>query len=171
MEGLEKSFDASSKHIVYNINRKNFYREREIKYCWKNEKVVRLYAKDKTQFNDNEVHEKVCSDMMDIATIDGFVNHYSYATVSDFIVKIERYSTLFALEKRGNKHSSPLKATLNALYSFLKTYIFKRGFLDGYPGLLISFSHMTGNFYKYMKLYEANLELKQSTNKEKIDEI
>ncbi|MCJ8297705.1 MAG: hypothetical protein MJK13_02060, partial [Pseudomonadales bacterium] len=67
--------------------------------------------------------------------------------------------TLFASEKVGIKKSSPTKALLNASFSFIKTYIFKAGFLDGYPGLIIAFSHMTTNFFKYMKLYEANKEL------------
>ncbi|MEW6713376.1 MAG: glycosyltransferase family 2 protein, partial [Candidatus Riflebacteria bacterium] len=44
------------------------------------------------------------------------------------------------------------------LYSFFRTYILKRGFLDGYAGLVIAFSHMATNFYKYIKLYEMNRE-------------
>ncbi|MGB3750645.1 MAG: glycosyltransferase family 2 protein, partial [Arcobacteraceae bacterium] len=60
----------------------------------------------------------------------------------------------------GRKKSSPLKAILNAKFSFFKTYFLKRGFLDGYAGLIIAFSHMATNFYKYIKLYELNKEIK-----------
>ena len=52
--------------------------------------------------------------------------------------------------------ASPSKAFFSGIYAFIKTYILKRGFLDGYVGLLIAFSHMATNFYKYMKLYECN---------------
>jgi hypothetical protein len=45
---------------------------------------------------------------------------------------------------------------LNGGFSFFKTYFIKRGFLDGYAGLVIAFSHMATNFYKYIKLYELN---------------
>ena len=63
---------------------------------------------------------------------------------------------MYANDNVGEKNSSPLKAILNSLFSFFKTYIIKRGFLDGYAGLIIAFSHMATNFYKYIKLYELN---------------
>jgi hypothetical protein len=57
---------------------------------------------------------------------------------------------------RESLQASPSKAFFSGIYAFFKTYILKRGFLDGYVGLLIAFSHMATNFYKYMKLYEFN---------------
>ena len=89
------------------------------------------------------------------------MEHYPYSTVTDFIVKLDRYSTKFAQDNVGRKSSSPLKAFFNSQFSFLKTYFIKRGFLDGYAGLVIAFSHMATNFYKYIKLYELNKELKK----------
>lgn len=44
---------------------------------------------------------------------------------------------------------------------FFRTYILKQGFRDGYVGLIIAFSHAVTNFYKYIKLYELNKELKK----------
>jgi hypothetical protein len=92
----------------------------------------------------------------------GILRHYPYTSITDFIIKLERYSTIYAQDNAGKKSSSPTKAFFNGVFSFLKTYILKRGFLDGYAGLIIAFSHMATNFYKYMKLYELNCELKKS---------
>jgi hypothetical protein len=92
--------------------------------------------------------------------IAGNMKHYSYMSITDFIIKVDRYSTLFATDNVGRIKSSPTKAFFNALYSFFRTYILKRGFLDGYAGLVISFSHMATNFYKYIKLYEMNKKIK-----------
>jgi hypothetical protein len=86
----------------------------------------------------------------------GNILHYSYHTLSDFITKVDRYSTLFAESNKGKETASPAKALISGVYSFFRTYVLKRGFLDGYVGLVIAFSHMATNFYKYMKLYEAN---------------
>ena len=86
------------------------------------------------------------------------MKHYSYMSISDFIVKVDRYSTLFAADNTGKKFPTPAKAFVNGLYSFFRTYVLKRGFLDGYAGLIIAFSHMATNFYKYIKLYEMNRE-------------
>jgi glycosyltransferase involved in cell wall biosynthesis len=141
---------------VYQMVRTNFYRDTEIKYCWKKEHIVRLYNTQVTAFNDNKVHEFVISDTLKKKVLAGLVNHYPYHNISDFIKKSDKYSDLFALENKGKKNSSPSKAVFNATFTFIKKYFLKRGFLDGYPGLLISFAHMSTNFFKYMKLYEIN---------------
>lgn len=146
---------------IYIVNFLAFYKEIQIKHCgWNNQKIRRLYNKTVTRFNDNAVHENIIDEGMKKEAIEGNMKHYSYMSISDFIVKLDRYSTLFANDNAGKKSSSPLKAFFNGLYSFFRTYILKRGFLDGYAGLIIAFSHMATNFYKYIKLYEMNQELK-----------
>lgn len=153
-----KLLDAKT---IYIVNFLAYYKEIQIKYCgWNNQKIRRLYNKTVTRFNDNAVHENIIDEGMKKEPIEGNMKHYSYMNISDFIVKLDRYSTLFANDNAGKKSSSPAKAFFNGLYSFFRTYILKRGFLDGYAGLIIAFSHMATNFYKYIKLYEINLEQK-----------
>ena len=118
-----------------------------------------MYNKTSTAYTMSDVHEDIISEGLKIEELGGNVEHYSYHTISQFIIKADHYSTLFSVNNAGKKSSSPAKAIFNGLYSFIKTYFFKRGFLDGYVGLIISFSHMITNFYKYIKLYELNKEL------------
>jgi len=145
---------------VYTILRTNYYKKTQIKYCWGDDVIVRLYNKEKTEFCNNKVHEFVISENFEEKLLVGLVEHYPYSNMTDFIIKLDRYSSIFAQDNVGKKRSSPLKAILNANFSFFKTYFLKRGFLDGYAGLIIAFSHMATNFYKYMKLYELNEERK-----------
>lgn len=146
---------------VYQLNFKAFYKDIQVKHCgWNNQKIKRLYNKTKTSYNMNDVHEDIITDGFSVDVLEGNVEHYSYHTISQFVIKADRYSTLFAQNNVGKKHSSPTKAIFNGLYSFIKTYFFKKGFLDGYVGLIIAYSHMVTNFYKYIKLYELNKELK-----------
>ena len=142
---------------VYQLFRKNFYQNKHIKHCWNNDKIVRLYHREKTAFNDKKVHEsiKIPTGIV-VKNLRGFINHYPYHSIADFIHKVDVYSTEFAKDNVGKKTASPVKAVLNGGFSFLKTYLLKRGFLDGYAGLVIAFSHMATNFYKYIKLYELN---------------
>ena len=144
---------------VYRLQRRNFYKDREIKYCWKNDTVMRIYHKKNTKFNDNLVHESVIAKNMEIQVLDGYIKHYSYHSISDFILKTDKYSTLFAEQNSGKQKSTPVKAVLHAFFAFFKTYIMKRGFMDGYIGLVISYSQASEKFYKYMKLYEKNKDL------------
>ena len=153
-----KEFD---KNKVYLLNFKAYYKNIQIKHCgWNNQKIKRVFNKTVTKYNDNDVHEDIITNGLQVEELNGNIEHYSYQTIEQFVNKANTYSTLFAENNVGKKSSSPAKAFFNGLYSFLRTYIFKRGFLDGYAGLIISFSHMVTNFYKYIKLYELNKELK-----------
>lgn len=154
-----KRFD---KNTVYILNFKAFYKDRQVKYCgWNDQKIKRVYNKSITKYNDNHVHENIVTDGLKVESLEGNMEHYSYQSVEQFVAKANAYSTLFAKNNAGKKSSSPVKAFFNGAYSFIRTYFFKRGFLDGYVGLVISFSHMVTNFYKYIKLYELNEELKR----------
>jgi len=153
---------------IYLLNFKAFYKSYQVRYCgWNNQKIRRLYNREHTQFTSDHVHENlIVAGLQTKELHGGSVQHFSYHSVSDFINKVDRYSSLFAEGNTGysasSKHkiirASPSKAFLNAAYSFFRTYILKRGFLDGYVGLLIAFSHMSTNFYKYIKLYERRRE-------------
>lgn len=154
---------ALDPQTIYSVNFLAYYKEIPIRHCgWNNQKIRRLYNKTVTKFNDNFVHENIIDEGMKKLPIAGNMKHYSYMSISDFIVKLDRYSTLFATDNVGKKYSSPVKAFFNGLYSFFRTYILKRGFMDGYAGLIIAFSHMATNFYKYIKLYEMNREQEES---------
>lgn len=149
------TFDTKT---VYTLLRKNFYKSIEISHCWGMDRIVRLYNRKITRYNDHKVHEHVLTDGLDVKSLMHSFSHYPYQSISDFVIKADRYSTLFAEENIGKRYTSPAKAILDGLYSFFRTYILKRGFLDGYAGLIIAFSHMVTNFYKYIKLYEMNKE-------------
>lgn len=160
LETLEKK--ELDKNRVYLINFRAFYKDREVKYCgWNNQKIKRLYNKKVTHYNDNDVHEDIITDGLHTELLKGDMLHFSYQSIEQFINKANTYSTLFAKNNAGKKSSSPTKAFFNGAYSFIKTYFFKQGFRDGYVGLIIAYSHMVTNFYKYIKLYELNQELKK----------
>lgn len=169
-EILTKEFIDSLKnrHLdpqsVYTIERINYYKDKKIQYCWNNDIIVRLYNKNSTKFNNRHVHEGIESNGLKVELLNGNIKHYSYSSISEFIVKADMYSTLFAEQNVGKSKSSPMKAIGHALFAFIKTYILKRGFLDGYIGLIISYTQASEKFYKYMKLYEKNLELENESN-------
>jgi len=149
-------------HTVYQLNFKAYYKDIQVKHCgWNNQKIKRVFNRSVTEYNNNDVHEDIMTGGLAVELLAGNMEHYSYHSISEFIIKADRYSTLFAQNNVGKKSSSPLKAFFNGGYSFIRTYIFKRGFLDGYVGLVIAYSHMVTNFYKYIKLYELNKELKK----------
>jgi glycosyltransferase involved in cell wall biosynthesis len=145
---------------IYSILRENYYQTKQIKHCWGNDIIPRVYNKEHTRFTDKNVHESIIDTGFALEQITGAIKHYPYASVSAFIIKLDHYSTLYAQDNAGIKKTSPIKALLNAKFAFIKTYLLKQGFRDGYPGLIIAFSHMATTFYKHIKLHENNIQLK-----------
>jgi len=146
-------------NTIYKFRRYNYYKDRLIKYSgWGKEYITRLYNKNFTGFNEKLVHESIKTDCYKVKVLKGGLIHYSYLSISDFGRKRELYSELFAIEFKGKRNSSPLKATAKSVFDFLNTYFIRLGCLDGYRGLLISVSNAHVTFTKYLKLYEANAD-------------
>jgi hypothetical protein len=71
--------------------------------------------------------------------------------------KMERYSTDSAQQAflRGRK-GSPLKAFIHGVWAFIRTYVFRLGFLDGPQGLSLAYANAQGSYYRYIKLWHLN---------------
>lgn len=148
-----------SPDTVYVIPRHNEYNGKWIKWCgWSPDQVTRLYHRKKTSFSEALVHEGVMTSGLKQQMLKNPLRHYSYDSISDFLTKMQSYTELFAKQHAGKKKSSPLKAILHAKAAFFKSYVVKKGFLGGYEGFLISSYNAITAFYKYLKLYEANLK-------------
>lgn len=142
---------------LYELPFHNYFNERWIKWCgWYPESHIRLYNRKNTSFTDAAVHEGVKSAGLKVVKLQHPVLHYSYSSISDFLVKMERYSTLFAQHYVGKKRASFLTALTHGAYAFFKSYVLQRGILGGVEGYLISRYNGETAFYKYLKLRELN---------------
>lgn len=143
--------------VVYSISRKNRYRGKHIQGCgWWPDRVIRLYNRTKTSFSEALVHESVLADGMTVVELQQSLLHTPCLSVAHFIRKIETYSNLYAQQYTGQKKISSCTPYLHALFAFLKSYILKRGFLDGWEGLEISCYNANCALYKYLLLKEKN---------------
>jgi len=148
---------AKPSHDAYLVKRKNIYRGTWVRRSgWWPDEVLRLFRRGKARFNDRIVHESLEFKGRH-GTLENPLEHHSYYCAGDFISRVDRYSTLGArmLKKRGKK-AGTASVLARTVIAFLRSYIFKKGFLDGRAGLLIAFSTAEVTFYKYMKLLEAD---------------
>ncbi len=138
---------------VYSIQRYNFFNGKHIKWCagWHPDWVVRLYNKQHTAFNNAPVHEKVIKDGCKEVRLSSPLLHTPYRRISDFLSKMQTYSTLFASEAERKKPRSIWPAVFHSWFAFFKSYILKRGFLGGKEGFIISVYNAHTTFYKYLK--------------------
>ncbi len=77
-----------------------------------------------------------------------------FRNFEEVLKKANRYSTLGVL-KIADKRVSMGQSLAHGLWSFIKHYVFKKGFLDGWPGFVIAFGNFEGTFYRYAKRCEA----------------
>lgn len=76
-----------------------------------------------------------------------------FESISEMLGKADRYSTLGA-DRVADASVSMWTALVHGLWSFVKHYIFKRGFLDGWAGFVIALGNFEGTFYRYVKTLE-----------------
>lgn len=167
VQELQKATLASD--VVYSVPRHNYFNGKFIKWCgWHPEKQYRLYNRKKTRFSDDQVHETILRDGVRHIALQGPIIHYSYHSLSDFLHKMQTYSTLFAEQHCGKKSSSLGKAVAHGMAAFLRSYVVKCGFLGGYEGFVISAYNGHATYYKYLKLREANDQLKKMRQEEPV---
>ncbi|PIS02928.1 MAG: glycosyltransferase family 2 protein [Chlamydiae bacterium CG10_big_fil_rev_8_21_14_0_10_42_34] len=142
-------------HFTYNFPRHNFYDGKQVRGCgWDKEYVARLYNRNATRFSDALVHESLIT--LKPLTLQYPLLHTPYRSTTEFLAKMQHYSTLFAEQHRGKKSSSFSKALLHGIYAFIRSYFFKKGIFCGKRGFIISLYNANTTFYKYLKLYEVN---------------
>ena len=143
---------------IYKVPRRNFFMGRWIKYSgwYPNFRQPQLFKSGKMSYKNESVHEGYISHSN--KKIGFMKNHIWQIAFKDFeevIHKANRYSTLGVIKlENKNKTGSVFKAFLHGIWSFLKHYIFKLGFLDGGAGFVIAFGNFEGTFYRYIKLTE-----------------
>ena len=87
----------------------------------------------------------------------GFIYDYGTIDLKTHLNKINEYSSLRALEKfEKNKKSSLIKLLFIFPLAFLKSFIIKRGFLNGTRGFIAAINNSFYAFLKEAKLYELN---------------
>lgn len=80
--------------------------------------------------------------------------HRSHPTISAFLDKINRYSTLEAEYRHSlGIRSSLFKIALYPIAKFKWNYLFKLGFLDGVPGTIMAIMMSFHSYLTWTKLY------------------
>jgi glycosyltransferase involved in cell wall biosynthesis len=144
-----------NKHAGVYIPRKNFFAGKWIKHGgWWPDYTLRLFKKTSGHMEQRAVHEKIVVDGK-TAYFKNPINHYTYNSISEFIDKNNVYSTLAAEELgKNNASANILDFTIRPLFTFVKMFFLKLGFMDGMYGLILALLYSYYTFLKYSKVYE-----------------
>lgn len=139
---------------AYALPRLSAYCGRFIRHSgWYPDYIVRLFRRDAGRFSDALVHENIELRRPDHGKLKTPMIHYSYRDDEAYLAKLQQYSSLGARQAfaRG-KRAGLGTAIAHALSSFLRSYVFKLGFLDGKGGLMVAISSAESTYHKYFKL-------------------
>ncbi len=132
---------------AWKLKRLSYYLGTAIRYCgWQNDAPLRIYNRKYGGFNDRNVHESIRVTQPK-ASCKAFMLHYTYHSQDSHFRKMRFYGDLARASM--TKQSLPLEAATRAMLKFIKMYIFRLGFLDGYTGFLLCKNSAWGIWYKY----------------------
>ncbi len=114
---------------------------------------VRLFQKGKVNYQ-GKVHEAARVKGDTIQT-DLVIDHLAHRNLSTFFVKVSHYAFLQAqAEIENGKKFHLLECMTKPIAKFVVNYIFRLGFLDGFPGLCYATMMSLHSFFVRIYLYE-----------------
>ncbi len=150
---------ANSQLDAYEIPRLTNFCGQWIHHCgWRPDHVLRLFRRGKAQFTEDLVHERVILiPGTSLGRLKNDILHYSYPTPANYWRKLHAYSEAWARQRwRAGQRCSLTRAFASGFFAFLKSYIFRLGFMDRGMGLVVCTMQAQAAFAKYFTLYCLN---------------
>jgi len=129
----------------YHVARLNKFFGKSIRHCGLYpDYSIRLFNRTKGMFNDVTVHESVQING-DTGKLKNHMIHLAFDTVEEFSNKQKKYAKL------SQKKSNLIRAFVSPIWTFVRIYILRLGFLEGWRGLVIAKVYAQYTFWKYYK--------------------
>lgn len=142
---------ADPKAYAYQLKIQLIFNDRAIKHAVGADRHIRLFEKHHARFRETPVHECV-ETQATVLPLKASLQHYSFVSIDNLLNKMNHYSSLTAAHRvQAGKRAASWLALPNAIWTFIRLYLLKGGFLDGKEGLVLAFSFAEGAFYRYMK--------------------
>jgi len=140
---------------AYAMPRRVFYLGRWIKHSgWYPDRKLRLFRKNRARWVGDYVHEDLVVEG-EVRKLDGDILHFTYRNIADHLARINVFTDLGAQKLYAQRKKCRLRHLLFVpIGRFIKSYILRAGFLDGFAGLVIAYLNGYGIFVRYAKLRE-----------------
>ena len=149
--------NAAPEVCAYSMPRLSRYLGRWIKHGgWYPDLKVRLVRRGKGMWKGDTLHEQLVVEGK-IEPLSNPILHHVYRGIADQVVTINGFSDLYATERGPAKAWFVVAGTAHAFGKLLECYLWKLGFLDGVPGLIIAMNSGWYVFLKHAKAWESTL--------------
>ncbi len=139
---------------AYEIGRLSTFLGRPMRHSgWFPDYVLRLFRRGTARFTDDLVHERMVSDGR-VGRLTALLDHHPVLRLEDAIRRVDSYSSAGADMLTGSgRRVSFASGMTHGLWSFLRAYVWRLGFLDGREGFLLAVANAEGTYYRYMKAW------------------
>jgi glycosyltransferase involved in cell wall biosynthesis len=165
-ESLSKELSDSILNIkkagspgLFSFNRLTNYCGKWIRHGgWYPDIKIRLYDRRKCEWQGS-IHERLLYPADEQVTLlKGDCYHHTFYTISEHLSQVDKFTSLMAEEEFSKgRRSNWFKILFNPFVKFIRDYIIRAGFMDGYEGFLISRISAYATFLKYAKLKKKSL--------------
>ena len=138
---------------VYAVDRLSSFCGHWVRHSgWYPDWIPRLFRRDTARFSDDLVHERLLFDTP-AARLEGKLLHYSYEDFETVLRKLDAYSSAGARQRQAAGQRGGFgKALGRGAWAFVRTYLLRRGFLDGRAGFMIALFNAETVYYRFLKL-------------------
>ncbi len=144
----------SRRHAAYSFPRCTFYSGRWIRHGnWYPDRQIRLWQRDQARWSAAQVHEKL-EVSGSIGRLKGELRHYSMDNLNHHVRKMIEYSDIFARQQAG-RSVGITELAFRPWWRFIRGYILRGGFLDGWQGYAVARQSAHEVFLRYAKILEA----------------
>ncbi len=138
---------------AYRMARRTWYLGRWIRHSgWYPDWKVRLYRRDRARWV-GEIHEHA-EIAGRVATLQGDILHYTRRHLREHVEVMNRYTGLAAAAGEGGRPISAGRLLLTPPAVFLRSYVWRQGFRDGWPGIVIAYLAAAYVHLKQAKMME-----------------
>jgi glycosyltransferase involved in cell wall biosynthesis len=139
----------------FSVPRQVFYLGRWVRHSgWYPDWRIRLFRKDSARWEGEFVHERLVVQGK-IRKLRAPIHHFTYRNIHEHMARINKFSDLAAQKLYAEqKKSRWYHLFFLPVFRFFRAYVWKRGFLDGFAGLVISVLTGYAVFARYAKLRE-----------------
>jgi glycosyltransferase involved in cell wall biosynthesis len=147
---------SAPQHDAYLVPRRNYMMGRWITGSgwYPNFRQPQLFRKDAMRYDSDPVHEgyKLLTERP-LGQLQNAIWQFPFRNLEEVIRKMNRYSSL-GVQKLAGKRVSMGSALGHGVWAFIKHYLLKHGYRDGWAGFVIALGNFEGTFYRYAKRYE-----------------
>ncbi len=156
-EEVSRSVKSNDPAVAgYAVNRRVWFRDRELRHSWQPEWIARLVRRGKGRWEGYEPHPALIVNGA-VRRIGGNIRHDAFATISDFVHKqvshgLKTGESYYEMGRSG----TALKLLVSPPAAILKQLVVKRAWQDGWMGWVAAFGAGIHTAVKHMRLLELS---------------